>query len=242
MRLFFVRWGKRIAMSTERLISLLQFADGLFPAGAYAHSFGLETCVQAGAVHDALTVEAFLRAHLEGSAAPLDAAAAVSALRIAQAGDWDACLALDSTLDAMKTASEVREASRQMGRQTLRIATRLSNDSMLAQFSAAVERAETPGHHAAVFGLAGSAMEWSALEVATAYLYSSSSALVGAAMRLMPLGQLAGQQILWNVRPLIAQLAGEIQNRAPDDLWSFAPLIEIAAMQHATLSARLFRS
>ncbi len=229
-------------MSTERLISLLQFSDGLFPAGAYAHSFGLETCVQAGSVHDSPTAEAFLRAHLEGGVAPLDAAAAVSALRAAQARDWDACLALDATLDAMKTASEVREASRQMGRQTLRIATRLSGDLMLVEFSAAVERGETFGHHPLVFGLAGGALEWTATDVATAYLYSSCSALVGAAMRLMPLGQLAGQQILWNVRPLVAQLAGEIQNRAPDDLWSFAPLIEIAAMQHATLSARLFRS
>jgi urease accessory protein len=229
-------------MSTERLISLLQFADGLFPAGAYAHSFGLETCVQAGTVHDAATMESFLRAHLEGSLAPLDAAAAVSALRIAQARDWDACLALDSMLDAMKTASEVREASRQMGRQTLRIATRLSGDAMLAEFSAAVERGETFGHHPVVFGLAGGAMEWTATEVAAAYLYASCSALVGAALRLMPLGQLAGQQILWNVRPIVAWLANEIQERAPEDLWSFAPAMEIAAMQHATLSARLFRS
>jgi urease accessory protein len=229
-------------MSTERLISLLQFADGLFPAGAYAHSFGLETCVQAGSVHDAATVEAFLRAHLEGGVAPLDAAVSVSAWRAAQAHDWDACLALDATLDAMKTASEVRDASRQMGRQTLRIATHISGDSMLAEFSSAVERGQTPGHHSVVFGLAGGAMEWSAVEVATAHLYSSCSALVGAAMRLMPLGQLAGQQILWSVRPLVARLADEIQDRAPEDFWNFAPAIEISALQHATLSARLFRS
>ena len=229
-------------MSTERLTSLLQFSDGLFPAGAYAHSFGLETCVQMGSVHDAATVEAFLLAHLEGSVAPLDATAGVSASRLARARDWDACLALDATLEAMKTASEVREASRQMGRQTLRIATRLSGDAMLAEFSSAVVRGETPGHHAVVFGLTGCAMEWSAAEIVTAYLYSSCSALVGAALRLMPLGQMAGQQILWNVRPFVARLANEIQERAPEEFWSFAPVIEIAAMQHATLSARLFRS
>ncbi len=229
-------------MSTERLITLLQFADGLFPAGAYAHSFGLETCVQAGSVHDAPTLESFLRAHLEGSAAPMDAAAGVSALRAAESRDREACLAIDAALDAMKTASEVREASRQMGRQTLRIAIRLSADSTLAEFSATVERGETPGHHAVVFGLAGVSMEWSARELATAYLYSSCSALVGAALRLMPLGQLAGQQVLWNVRPVIARLADEIHERAPEEFWSFAPAIEIAVMRHSTLSARLFRS
>jgi len=37
----------------DSFLSLLQFADGLFPAGAYAHSFGLEYYVQSGEVKDA---------------------------------------------------------------------------------------------------------------------------------------------------------------------------------------------
>ena len=32
----------------DSFLSLLQFADGLFPAGAYAHSFGLEYLIQSG--------------------------------------------------------------------------------------------------------------------------------------------------------------------------------------------------
>ena len=32
--------------------TLLQIADGLFPAGAFAHSLGLETYTQAGVVKD----------------------------------------------------------------------------------------------------------------------------------------------------------------------------------------------
>src|SRR5439155_26795791 len=58
------------------LLTLLQFADGLFPAGGFAHSFGLETYVQDGRVRDREGFEAFIAAHLEGSAGPADAAAA----------------------------------------------------------------------------------------------------------------------------------------------------------------------
>src|SRR5258708_16720726 len=94
----------------DNFISLLQFADGLFPAGAYAHSFGLEYYVQSGEVRDAGGVEQFLRAHLEGSNEPTDAVALLCAWRAAKVGDLATCIALDETLDAMKAVSELRDA------------------------------------------------------------------------------------------------------------------------------------
>ena len=227
----------------DSFLSLLQFADGLFPAGAYAHSFGLEYYVQSGGVKDAVGVEEFLRAYLEGVVAPTDAVAALCAWRAAQVEDPAACLALDETLDAMKTVSELRDASRQMGRQTLRVTNHLPGcHRVLVDFGEAVGKGITPGHHPVVFGIIGGVMVWPPGEMAGAYLYSTSAALVGAALRLMPLGQLAGQRILWNLRPLIARLAAEVQGQTEADLWAFAPALEIAAMRHASLDARLFRS
>jgi urease accessory protein len=226
----------------DRFLSLLQFTDGLFPAGAYAHSFGLESCVQSGEVRDATGVEAFLRAYLEGCAGPTDAVALLCARRAATNENLPSCLALDEMLDAMKAPSEMRDASRQMGRQTLRVATHLPCHALLEEFGKAVADEITPGHHPVVFGMIGGILCWDALEMAGAYLYSTSVALVGAALRLLPLGQLAGQSILWNMRPLIATLAEEAQHKNEQDMWSFAPALEIASMRHALLDARLFRS
>jgi urease accessory protein len=229
-------------MHMDNFLSLLQFTDGLFPAGAYAHSFGLESYVQSGGVADAAGVEDFLRAYLGGSAAPMDLVAMLCAWRSAKAGDLGDCISLDETVDAMKTASELRDASRQMGRQTLRVANHFASHALLDEFGKAVAAERSPCHHAVVFGMIGAAMQWHGEEMARAYLYSASAAMVGAALRLLPLGQLAGQRILWNVRPLIAQLAQEAQDKGRADMWSFAPALEIAAMRHATLEARLFRS
>src|ERR1700733_10966505 len=186
----------------NRFLSLLQFTDGLFPAGAYAHSFGLECCVQSGAVRDAAGVEAFLRAYLQGCAGPTDAVAVVCARRAAASGNLPACLALDETLDAMKSPAELRDASRQMGRQTLRVATHLPCHLLLDEFGKSVAAEKTPGHHPVVFGMIGGILDWNVLEMTSAYLYSTSAALVGAALRLLPLGQLAGQHIVWNMKPI----------------------------------------
>jgi urease accessory protein len=226
----------------NRFLSLLQFTDGLFPAGAYAHSFGLEYCAQSGSVRDAAGVEEFLRSYLEGCVAPADAVALVCARRAAAGDNPAACIELDEMLDAMKTPGELRDASRQMGRQTLRVATNLPCGPMLAEFGRAVAQEITPGHHSVVFGMIGGILGWDAPEMAGAYLYSASAALVGAALRLLPLGQLAGQRILWNMQPLIATLAQDAQGKAEADMWSFAPALEIASMSHALLDARLFRS
>src|SRR5262245_47315053 len=84
------------------LPALLQLADGLFPAGGFAHSLGLETYVQAGIVRDAAGLTALLEAHLEGSAGPTDAVAVACAARFASAGDLRACLDLDNRIDAMR--------------------------------------------------------------------------------------------------------------------------------------------
>lgn len=226
----------------RNFLSLLQFADGLFPAGAYAHSFGLEFYAQSGEIRDAAGVEHFLRAYLEGCAAPADAVALLCAWRAVKAEDLAACIALDETLEAMKTVSELREASRQMGRQTLRVANHLHAHPLLAGFSEAVQNDRTPAHHPLVLGVIGGLLHWPPEEMTAAYLYSTSAALVGAALRLMPLGQLAGQRILSNLAPLIAKLAADAQNKTQSDLWTFAPALEIAGMRHAMLDARLFRS
>jgi urease accessory protein len=229
-------------MTPERFLALLQFTDGLFPTGGYAHSFGLESYVQAGVIQDLAGVEAFIQAHLEGVVGPCDAVAVILALAFGEAGNLQACLTLDQTLDAMKPVAEFREASHQIGRQTLRVAAALTVHPLLLDFSKSVESGLTPGHHPLAFGLTGSALGWTQEDAACAYLYSTTAMLVGAALRLLRLGQLDGQRALWNAAPMITRLAKEAINKGPDDLWSFAPGIDIAGMRHATLEARLFRS
>jgi urease accessory protein len=227
---------------TEAWLATLQFADGLFPAGGFAHSFGLETYTQDGVVRDRAGLEAFVIAHLEGAAGPADAVAVATAVRLAGTGEVAGWIALDERLEAMKPVPETREASRQMGRQTLRVAAALGADPFLTELARAVADGLAPGHHAAVFGGAlGRAGVGPAL-AAAAYLHSTAALLVGAGLRLIALGQLDGQRALAAMRPCIARLAEAAAAATPADMWSFNPGLELAGVRHATLDVRLFRS
>ena len=229
-------------MDSPPLLSLLHFTDTAFPTGGYAHSFGLERYCQAGIVRDAAGVEGFLLAQLEGAAGPCDATAAVAALRAIREGDADACRRLDETLEAMKPARELREGSRQMGRQTLRVAAALTGDPRLAAHLEGVNEGRAPGHHAVAFGMAAGVLGWGAEETATAFLYSTTALLVGAALRLLAIGQTEGQRLLWGLHPVIARVAREAAARDPAEIWSFAPGLDIQGMLHERLETRLFRS
>jgi urease accessory protein len=227
---------------TEAWLAVLQFADGLFPAGGFAHSFGLETYAQDGRVRDAAGLEAFIAAHLEGSSGPADAVAAACAARLARVGDVAGWVGLDEQLDAMKAVPETRAASRQMGRQTLRVAAALGGDAFVAAIAGLVDDVLAPGHHAAVFGAALGRAGAEPESVAAAYLHSTAALLVGAGLRLIALGQMDGQRVLAAMRPRIARLATAAALAAPADMWSFNPGLELAGLRHAELESRLFRS
>ena len=224
------------------LLALLHLTDTAFPAGGYAHSFGLETYCQDGRVTDADSLADFLVMQLEGATGPCDATAAVAARRRLVSGDVVGCAELDAALEAMKPARELREASRQMGRQTLRVAGALTAHPALTGYLAGVDAGGAAGHHAVAFGLAAGALGVADEAVAAGYLYSSTSLLVGAALRLIRLGQLEGQRVLWRLHPVIVRLAAEATARDPADMWSWAPGLELASIRHAGLEARLFRS
>jgi urease accessory protein len=223
-------------------LSILHFADSAFPAGGYAQSFGLESCCQAGIVRDRAGLERFLTAHLEGSVGPADATAAVACARAARAGRFDDCRAVDARLEAMKPVPAYREGSRQMGRQTLRVAAAITGDPALAGYLEDVDTGRAPGHHAVVFGMAGGVLGWAPGDVSQALLYSTTALLVAAALRLLPMGQLEGQRVLFGLHATIDRVAREAAARGPEDLASFTPALDARGMGHARLEARLFRS
>jgi urease accessory protein len=225
---------------TEHLLAVLQFADGLFPSGGFAHSFGLETYTQAGAIHDARGVADFVRAFLSASAGPSDAVAAACAARRAAVSDLAGCVDVDQCLDAMKWVPEFRAASRQMGRQTARVAE--TGDGFMASIRRSIDDATTPGHHAIVFGAALGRHQAAPEMVAAAYLHSTATLLVNAALRLVALGQIEGQRVIASLRPLIATLARDAASADAAAMWSFTPALEMAGIRHAELEARMFRS
>src|SRR6516162_3479918 len=93
-----------LVMTPEKLLKLLQINDSLFPTGGFAYSDGLETAVANSVVHDAATLEEWLRHYVESVFVPCDGLA----LKLAMTDDLSTLRTLDQELTAMKPAAATR--------------------------------------------------------------------------------------------------------------------------------------
>ena len=104
------------------LLPLLQFADSALPTGAFSHSFGLETYVAEGVVHDRDSCAAWLDAYVRDQLTTTDALAAhLTATASAIETVWE----VDDLLRAQALPRQVRDAGAHLGRRTVAIAAAL---------------------------------------------------------------------------------------------------------------------
>ena len=97
-------------------------------------------------------------------------------------------------------------------------------------------------HPAIVFSIMAFQLEAPQKLGISAYLYSSISGLVQNAVRGIPLGQTAGQQLLREFQSYIQEAVDKIENLAEEDFGAVAPGIEIAQMKHERVNIRIFMS
>lgn len=94
---------------------LLQVNDALFPIGGYSHSYGLETYIQKGFVHDEDSAEEFIHKRLEYNFLYNEFLAVRLGWEYAVSGDLEAISRLEEIMEAGKIPRETREASRKLG-------------------------------------------------------------------------------------------------------------------------------
>jgi urease accessory protein len=131
-----------------------------------------------------------------------------------------------------------------LGRRLVRLALHLHAADALRWAVQHIDHAREDVHHSTAFGLAGGVLDLGEEATVAACLQQLISGLVSACQRLLPLGQSAANQMLWEIQPALLEAVqrGETCDLDGAAAVCFAPLGDIGSMRHPLLYTRLFMS
>jgi urease accessory protein len=206
---------------------LMAWLSPSYPIGAFSYSHGLEYAIHVGDVHDALSLQNWLKDVLEFGAGRNDA------IFLAQAYDATEPEALaaisDLALALAASAERLLETSAQ--------------GAAFAKVTSAVYSADIAAMPLPVAIGAAAAAEGIPLDEAlTLYLHSFAANIIAAAVRFVPLGQTDGQRVLLHLFDVFDRLAIDAQMADLDDLGSACFQSDMASMSHERMTTRIFRT
>lgn len=224
-----------ITIKRQALARLLQLASPTLPVGAFSYSEGLETLVSEGVITDLESLMDWLLQELRYGGIRLETAVAVKAAQHQQSPEqlryWN------QWLSAARGTRELQQQSWQMGRALVRLAQEL-HPELVPTF----EACGSPCNFAVAFGIVAAHWEINVQTLRLAYLQSWATNLVGAAVKLVPLGQTDGQRCLLQLVSALDETAMAMAELSDDELWISSWGAAIASARHETLYSRLFRS
>ena len=226
----------------EALFLLLELNDALFPIGAYAHSYGLETYVQDGLVHDSQQAAAWLYAYFSGSFLYSELLAARLAYEyFPEADGLQKLLQLEKELRAAKVPREPREALQKLGRRLAKNVQKIELP-FEPKFEVYVKETQNSCTHPVCYGALAAALHLPERQALLHYFYAQLSALTNTCVKLIPLSQTDGARLVSSFRTKYSGIIDRVFEADKDDLCLASPGLDIRAMQHEVLYSRLYMS
>ena len=223
-------------------LSLLQLSDPVLPIGGFAHSYGLETYVQKGFVHNKSSAEEYIVQMLSQNIRYTDAAFVSLAHDAAGQNDIAEIKNLDIECTAVKLPKEIRQASHKLGARLLKLFGGVKEDDLICHLKKSVQDGTLHGNYAIIFGVLAAVFEIKKTETLTGFYYNAAAGMVTNSVKLIPLGQQDGQEILFSLQPLIQTLVETSLFPDRDLVGLCCTGFDIASMQHERLYSRLYMS
>ena len=222
------------------LLQLMWLASPALPVGGFSYSEALEAAVDDGRVTGEAGAAAWLANQMALAPARADLPVLAQAHLAWQRHDLARVTFLNDFIGRTRETRELRLQSEQMGRSLVEWLRNQAagDDARLAHLAALAPSPTWP----IAFALATARANASAAQALHASLFGWAENMVQAALKAVPLGQLAGQRILQALVERMPALIEHALTMGDEDMQSFSPMLGIASARHETQYSRLFRS
>lgn len=217
-------------------LRLWQLISPALPVGAYAYSGGMEFAIEAGWLRTADDTEAWIYGLMQYNLGSLDVPVLQRCYTAWQRADEAALIDWSRFILAARESAELQAEDQQLGRA---LATLLSDLDITAAQSWCSHEATA---FVCLLALAGMSWGVEIEQLATGLLWSWCENQVAAAIKLVPLGQTAGQKMLLHLAEAIPETVAQGLALVDEEIGALAPALGIASALHETQYSRLFRS
>ncbi len=221
------------------LIRLLQLASPALPVGAYSYSQGLEAACEAEIVRDKDSARQWIGDVLQFNIATMEAPIFARLYRAWQTEDLTSASYWNHYFLASRETAELRAETEQMGYSLVRL---LVDGKFCDSAHVATLANMQPKSFPTAFSFAAVSFSVALAEALTAYLWSWLENQVIGAVKLVPLGQVAGQALMFELGQDLPGVVEHALSLADEALCNFSPGLAILSGQHETQYSRLFRS
>lgn len=218
------------------LLRVLQLASPALPIGAYSYSQGLEYVIEQGWVDSLDSAEQWLEGLAANAVGQLDIPVLLRQYQALEEGDHHGFAQWNDWILANRETAELYLEDSQQGGALLRLMISLEIPAALTW--------QTGEPLALVSALAMAGQHWQtgARHLALGALWSWLENQVGAATKLIPLGQTDAQRLLGRLVPRLPSILKTAEGLADEELGAGLPGLALASARHEDQYTRLFRS
>ena len=226
-------------MEAIALLHLLQLASPSLPIGAYSYSQGLEAAIENKEVCDAASAKQWISTMLHHVIARCEAPIVWRLMQAFSDHDANAITAWTEQYLASRDTAEFRAETIQMGYSLGKLITELQacDAALLALLTM---QTEIPLPTAFACAAVALAVPHDAALLGMLFSWVENQVLV--CVKSVPLGQVAGQQLLLSLQSEIAAATSTARTIADEDISNWAPALSLLSMQHEVQYSRLYRS
>ncbi len=224
------------------LYRLMSWLSPSFPVGAYAYSHGLEYAVEDGQVTDAASLSQWVEAVMLFGAGRNDGIFFAAAWRAVDENRQEDFMEIAELAAAYRGTKELALENEAQGAAFLDAVGAAWSSARFEEYAQMLKASGVPVSYPIAVALAAASSDAPLPAALSAYLHAFAANLISAGVRLIPLGQTAGQQVLAGLQDTVLDAAATAQTQTLDDLGSAAPMIDWASAKHETQYTRLFRS